>query len=400
MRECTLPESERRLREFGVAVFDLKGLRERLEWIPDLRGERGRRYELAPLLLLTILAKLSGHDTPAAIVDWIRLRSTWLLGALHLSWSRVPHQNTFRRVFSFAIEVSEVDLLVAEHLIGISNTDGDRLVSFDGKTVGGTICADDPHGEHLLAAYFVESGIVVGQVSVGRKENEIVAAPKLLEGIDLHNKIVIGDAMHTQRGLSEQIVRAGGDFVWVVKENQPTLNEEIATLFAPSTPTVLGNYIPNDFVGYQTVDKGHGRLEKRTITVSGELNEYSHWPSLKQVFRIERERTELSNGKTSREVIYGVTSLDRKRASPKAIASFIRAYWGIENGLHYRRDVTFKEDSIRQTVGNAGHVTAILNNLAIGLLRSLGFTNIAQARRSFDGHLNQPDHLGLEMSLT
>lgn len=400
MRECTLSESEGRLREFGAAVFDLNGLSARLERIQDSRGERGRRYELAPLLLLVALAKLSGQDTPAAIVDWIRLRSTWLLTALHLGWSRVPHQNTVRRVLSFAVEVAELDRLVAEYLIGIAKTDDDRLVAIDGKTVRGTIRADDPHGEHLLAAYLVESGIVVGQVSVGLKENEIVAAPELLNSIDLHNKIVIGDAMHTQRDLSEQIIQAGGDFVWVVKENQPTLHEEIATLFAPPTPTVLGAYPPNDFVSFQSVDKGHGRREKRTITVSCELNDYSLWPSLKQVLRIDRERTELKSGRTSQEIVYGVTSLERGRASPKVLSNLIRAYWGIENGLHNRRDVTFREDTIRQTVGNAGHVMATLNNLTIGILRSLGFANIAQARRSFDGLLNQPDHLALEASLT
>jgi predicted transposase YbfD/YdcC len=405
----TLPECERRLREVGAAVFDLDGLCRRLEMIEDWRGARGRRFKLAPLLVLIALAKLSGEDLPSGIADWIRIRGQWLLESLRLDWKATPCENTIRRVWSFGFEPTKLDRSVAEHLTELTTTTTteesngkltDSLISVDGKAVNGTIPTGETRGEYLLAAYLVKSGIVIGQVSVGSKENEIVAAPELLAGLALAGKIVIGDAIHTQRKLSKQIISAKGNFVWIVKKNQAILHQEIVDLFALQTPTVLGNYLPNDFLSYKSSNKGHGRRESRRITVSSELNGYSDWPSLNQVFRIERERIDSRTNQKTSETVYGLTSLRRDQASPKALAELVRAYWGIENGLHYRRDTTFHEDSIRQTIGHAGHVSATLNNLAIGILRHIGFTNIAQARRIFDGLINQPNHLAIGRTIT
>ena len=122
-------------------------------------------------------------------------------------------------------------------------------------------------------------------------------------------------------------------------------------------------------------------------TVSSALNGSSDWPDLAQVFQIERERLNRKTGAMSREIVHGLTSLHPTKADPRRLLLLVRGYWGIENGLHYRRDVTFREDATRLTVGQAGRVMAILNNLVIGLLRWCGFTNLAQARRSSDGNL-------------
>jgi len=270
----------------------------------------------------------------------------------------------------------------------------------DGKTVRGTISAENPQGQHLLAAYLPEEGIVLGQADVDGKENEIVVAPELLGRLDLRGKIVMGDAMHAQRGLSKQIVQAGGEYIWLIKENQPTVLEEIEYLFAPDTPTVLGNMLPHDFVSHQESGKGHGRIEKRRITVSRELKGYTKWPGLEQVFRVERWRTEVKTGKSETAVVYGVTSLTRKESPAKNLAGHVRAYWGVENGLHGRRDVTFNEDRTRQTLGRAGHVMASLNNLVIGLLRHAGFANIASARRACNAALNQTKAQSIARLLT
>ena len=236
--------------------------------------------------------------------------------------------------------------------------------------------------------------------TVEDKENEIVAAPELLGGIDLRDKIVIADAMHAQRELSRQINKAGGDFIWLIKENQPSVREEIEQLFAPPTPTVLGNYLPDDFTVYKQTEKGHGRLERRKITVSSELKGYTKWPFLEQVFRLERERINLKTGEIEHEVIYGLTSLSREEASAEELFGYVRAYWGIENGLHLRRDVTFREDRTRQTRGNQGRVMASLNNLVIGLLRYAGFTNLAHARRLCNSLFNHPNYLAIGPTLT
>lgn len=226
----------------------------------------------------------------------------------------------------------------------------------------------------------------------------------------------MGDAMHSQRAISEQIKQAGGDFIWPIKRNhggnfgsrQPTVLAEITQLFVPATPTVLGNLLPNDFVSYEKASKGHGRRERRRITVSSELKGYtedgsalpSEWPHLEQVFQLERWRTNPKTGKSETEVIYGLTSLSSKAASARKLHDLIRDYWGIENGLHQRRDVTFHEDRIRQTIGYAGHFMASINNLAIGLFRHAGCTNIASARRVVDSLFNQATYLAIERILT
>jgi len=145
-----------------------------------------------------------------------------------------------------------------------------------------------------------------------------------------------------------------------------------------------------DFLTTQKVSKGHGRLETRILTTSEMLNPYSTWPGLAQVYRLERQFQWWRSGRcyhTSNEVEFGITSLSRMTASPARLLKIRREHWGIETGLHYRRDVTFHEDATRMTVGPTGHVMASINNLVIALTRQAKFKNIAQARRWFAAHI-------------
>jgi predicted transposase YbfD/YdcC len=293
----------------------------------------------------------------------------------------MPHHETYRRIVGRVVDPEEFDRVVGEYLGELPGVGWSVLVSFDGKTLRGTISEDNPRGEHLLAAYLPEEGIVLMQVSALDKDSEINAAPILLGSIDLRGKVVVGDALHTQRALSVQILEAEADYLWFAKENQPTLREDIAELFEGDRQTVLGGLIEHDFETSRTVEKGHGRLEVREITVSSELKGYSDWPGLEQVFRLERRRVDYRSGKEETEVVYGLTSLCREEASAERLLSLTRTYWGIENGLHGRRDVTFREDRTRLTRGKAGRVMASVNNLVIGLLRHAGYTNLAEARR-------------------
>jgi predicted transposase YbfD/YdcC len=132
------------------------------------------------------------------------------------------------------------------------------------------------------------------------------------------------------------------------------------------------------------VSKGHGRIETRTLLVSTELNDYLNWPGVQQVFRLERTRWHPRYRGKTRQVIYGLTSLSPQQASPEKLPALIRKYWGMENGLHYRRDVTLREDATRSTVGSAGQNIATLNNRVIGLCLQNGFQNLAKARRLFN----------------
>ena len=364
-------------------IFDAGSLYHYFQGLLDVRKKRGRRYNLSIILSLVVLAKLCGQDTPYGIADWAKNHKEWLCEVLSLKYSKMPHHSTYRRIL--ANYECELERVVTLFLKQLAEKKQYQLIAIDGKTVRGTITPEDPFGLHLLTAYLPETGIALKHLPVEKeKENEIVIAPKLLASLNLQDKIVLGDAMQTQRALSSQIVDAEGDFVWIVKDNQHNLRQAIELLFAPEKARPGQGCPAQDFQTAKTIDKDHGRLEERTITVSGMLNNYLDWPGVQQVFKMERRFTHSSTGKTHQETQYGITSLPAKEANPERMLALVRSEWGIENGLHYRRDVTFHEDKTRMTRKTIARSMAIINNLVIALLNVQGFSNHAQARRFFD----------------
>ncbi len=379
---------EREISANGIE-FDKGSVYDRLSKLTDLRKAKGKRYRLETILMIILMAKLCGANTPMDIADWAKHRQDELVGMLRLSKPRMPHHNTYRRILAYKVYIEEIERLVGEY-----NQPGEhgRVYAMDGKAIHGMRKKDEASGEYLLSIYDVEQAKVMAQVEVGRKENEITKAPQALKQVEIAQKVVTGDAMHTQRGISAQIIEAQGDYVWPVKENQLRLYQNIQSLFAPEYPKPGFGKIPTDFLSARTVNKGHGRIETRTITTSEMLNPYSGWPALAQVYRLERQFDWRRNGrstKTTCEVEFGITSLTRQKVSPLILLNVRRAHWGIETGLHYRRDVTLKEDATRMTIGNAAKVMASINNLVLALIRQAKFHNAAQARRWFAGHIPQ-----------
>jgi len=379
---------EREISASGIE-FDKGSVYDRLCKLTDVRKAKGKQYSLETLLMIILMAKLCGEDTPVEIADWAKHRQDELIEMLHLSRPKIPHHNTYRRILAYKVYVEEIERLVGEY-----NQQGEhgQVYALDGKAVRGMRKKDKASGEYLLSVYDVEQGKVMSQVEVGRKENEITKAPKALKMVEIAKKVVTGDAIHTQRGLSSQILEGQGHYVFPVKENQPQLYKNIRSLFAPEYPKPGFGKIATDFQTARTVNKGHGRIETRTITTSEMLNLYATWPGLMQVYRLERQFEWRRNGRcirTSCEVEYGITSLSRKQACPLQVLKIRRCHWGIETGLHYRRDVTFREDAMRMTIGNLGKVMASINNLVLALIRQAKFHNAAQARRWFAGHIPQ-----------
>lgn len=178
---------------------------------------------------------------------------------------------------------------------------GSVQLAIDGKPLRGTIPLGESKGVHLLAIYQPAQGIVLTQMRVNEKSNEITHAPILLRQVDLRGAIGSSDAMFDKRELSMQIVQAKGDYLWAVKGNQEGLRDDIAVLFEPHRKRAGTSALPNDFRSARTVEKGHGRIEKRTITVSSLLADYSTWPYLAQVFKLESQRTD-ALGRTKTEV--------------------------------------------------------------------------------------------------
>jgi predicted transposase YbfD/YdcC len=258
------------------------------------------------------------------------------------------------------------------------------LVAIDGKVLRGTL-DEKQEGVYLLAAYLPGEGIVLMEVAIQGKGQEIDAAPQVLKSIDLRDKVVLGDALHTQRALSIQIVEAGGEYVWFVKGNQPQLEENLRLWFGPDPEPIPGQaYPPKDFETAQSVNKGHGRIEQRTLTTSSQLKDFLDWPYQEQVFKLERRFFFTKTGEVHEHVLYGITSLTRQEASPHRLLHMTRSYWGIENGLHYRRDVTLREDQTRMTKPKLARNMACLNNLVLGLLiGKQKFRYLPAARRYF-----------------
>ena len=177
--------------------------------------------------------------------------------------------------------------------------------------------------------------------------------------------------------VAEDILEGGGDYVMIVKENQQKLLDDVKTVFHGPCSHLL------KMSSEETVDTGHGRIEGRHLTVSGELSDYSDWPGLQQVFQITRRTTIKKTGKIRKETVYGITSLTSQQADAPGLMNLVRCHWHIENKSHWIRDVTFGEDGSQVRCGNAPQVMAAFRNTAIGLARSLGKTNIAAACREF-----------------
>ena len=281
-----------------------------------VENDGGCVIDLEIILVLFILAKLCGQNKIYGIADWVQQPAQYLVAALQLKHKRLPHHSTYRRVLADEVDGEELEQIVGSIWRSCPGKDKMSSIAIDGKTVRGTITREDPFGLHLLAAYLPGEGIVLMQMVVEKdKENEIVVAPKLLECLDLRNKVVIGDAMHTQRQLSIQIVAAGGDFVWIVKDNQAKTRQAIELLFAPERRPIPGCGCPAmDFRSAKTVEKQAGRMEERKITASSLLNDYLDWPHLGQVFKLERRFTCLATGEVEKEVQYGLTSLTAQEA--------------------------------------------------------------------------------------
>jgi predicted transposase YbfD/YdcC len=368
-------------------VFDIGELVRQFHQIPDQRHRRGRRYSLPFLLVVIVLAKLAGENKPSGIAEWVDLRRRQLVAAFDCQRETVPSHNTIRRTLAQTVMIIEMQRVFNRFLHQEYGGQQSILVTIDGKTMRGTIPKGLTQGVHLLAAYLPEEGIVLMQVAVGSKENELSAAPRVLMALDLRGRVVCGDALFTQRELSVQILYQGGDYIWFVKDNQARLKEDVAQFFAPPRKTAgwHGPTLPQDVA--QKTQKGHGRLEQRTLTAIPDEAGFIDWPGLQQVFKLERKVTYLTKGIVTDETVYGITSLSPERGPASQLLEWTQNYWGIENGLHYRRDVTLLEDATRISNDDQAEAMAVLNNFIVGLTNKLGFSNLASAQRAFEATL-------------
>lgn len=357
--------------------------------IPDFRSPHGKRHPLGAILALACSAMLCGYRSYTAIAEWGRHYGVHLVHALgftHRPPCAATLHTVFRRVDREAVEAKLGAW--AEGLLGEApqTAGGEDAIAIDGKTLRGSQKQGAP-GVHLLSALAHRLGLTLAQQAVDDRTNEIPVAVELLRHLVLEGRIVTMDALLTQRQIAQQIVDAGGDYVMVVKENQPQLLEDITTVFA------LAPMVGEQRTAAATVDLGHGRIEQRWLQTSNILAGYSDWPGLAQVFRLERHVILKKTGEVREEVVAGVTSLAPERADAARLLALVRGHWSIENRSPWVRDVTFDEDRSQVRCGHIPQVMAALRNTVIGLIRWAGYTNMAAACRRFAAQPQAALHL-------
>jgi predicted transposase YbfD/YdcC len=343
-----------------------------LATIPDPRAPRGHRHPLIAILAMAAAAVLAGARSMTAIAEWAADTPQSVRAALgarrespdHYS---VPAETTIRRA------LDRLDPQALATAIGAWLGDrnrpqqGRQAIAVDGKTLRGA--KRDGRQVHLLAAMDHTTRTVLAQRQVDGAPGEVPAFQPLLNGLDLAGAVITADALHTHADAAEFLVTGKqAHYLFVVKANQPTLLERCAALAWHNVP-----------VADRTRDRGHGRIELRTLKAVSVR--HFGFPHAAQVLQVTRKVCDLATRKWHTVVVYAITSLSFQQARPARLADLIRRHWSIENGLHWVRDVTFAEDASQLRTGTAPQVMSGLRNLAIGVLSRAGPVNLAAALR-------------------
>jgi predicted transposase YbfD/YdcC len=351
-----------------------------LNQVPDYRKRKGRQHRWMTLLSLIAMALASAQRTPQAIARWVGEHRDDLFAVLPPSVSRLPSGATLRRALSQLDVAALEQALAAFHPPSAPAPTPTPIpaplqgVAIDGKAVRGV--GRSGHPCHLVSLVQHDDATVLGQVEVALKRDERSAVPTLIEGRDLHGKVVTLDALHTLRPTARQIRAQNGHYLMLVKKNQAALYEYLDLLF--TLPPHPADHEVWQTVG-PTTQKGHGRLETRSLTCGNAHIEDVDWPDVQQVVRRECERIVLKTGKHSCEVTYALVSMTPAEAGAASIERLWRGHWTIENQTHYVRDVTFGEDAGHAAQGNTAHVLAALRNGLLTLFRNAHWRSIPDA---------------------
>lgn len=337
--------------------------------LPDPRVERTRVHRLTDLLTIALCAILCGANDWVAVETFGHAKEAWLRTFLALP-SGIPSHDTFGRVFARLDPAALQHCFVAWVQAVVGELPA-QVVAIDGKTSRGS--ADRSRGQaalHLVSAWATASGLVLGQEATDAKSNEITAIPRLLRLLALDGCVVTMDAMGCQRTIAAQLQEQGADYVLALKGNQPTLHATVAAAFAETHTTASGAWQPVEQDAAQTLDGGHGRVERRRYTALSDpdllacLDPTGAWPGLRAVIEVQTARRPATA--PASEQRYYLASLPPDAAR---LGQAIRAHWGIENRLHWVLDVQFREDASAVRVGEGAHTFTVLRQLALNLIR-------------------------------
>jgi predicted transposase YbfD/YdcC len=348
--------------------------------LEDPRLERTRLHGLMDIIVIAICAVLCGAEGWEDIAKYGRAKHDWLATFLALP-NGIPSHDTFRRVFCL-LDPAAFHACFQRWIDALSAGLGLKRIAIDGKTLRRSF--DRAAGKtalHLVSAWATEQHLVLGQVAVDSKSNEITAIPKLLEVLDVSGAMVSIDAMGCQKEIAAKIRAGGGDYVLSVKDNQPRLLEDIGQCFAAG---LEADFAGLDYSYHEERYDGHGRQEQHSVyaILNPEgIRDAALWQDLKAIVMVFSERQEAGKGRVE-ELRYYIGS---RAAKAKAYANFVRSHWGIENGLHWVLDVCFDEDQCRMRTDHSPENMALLRRLALCLLKKHGGKGSIRGKRLQSG---------------
>ena len=341
-----------------------RGLLRFFQDLPDPRAANAR-HPLTDIMAIALMAVLSKAQDWVEVEAWGLANQLWLATFLGLPHG-IPSHDTFGRVFA-ALSPEAFEEVFLAWMNALQKASGGKLIAIDGKTLRRSFQVAGAHSAvHMVSAWAQLNHLVLGQVATDAKSNEITAIPRLLELLDLKGATVTIDAMGCQKEIARQIVQAGGHYLLAIKDNQPTLHEEVKFLFDEA--------IAQGFEGmarsiHQELEADHGRIETRRCWSTREVEWFQdrdQWEGLGSFVCVECVR-EVMGGKTSTERRYYISSHDGRDAA--FLAQAVRGHWGIENRLHWCLDVCFQEDQCRVRKGHGAQNLSRLRRIALNLLR-------------------------------
>ena len=337
---------------------------EHLSRIEDPRVERTKRHKLIEILVIAVLATICAAGSYPDIEEFGIDKEEWLRTFLELP-NGIPSHDTFRRVF-ILIKMKEFQEVFLSWIKAITELSSGEIVAIDGKQLKGSKRKEQTinEGLRMVSAWALENCVVLGQVKTQEKSNEITAIPELLRLLSLKGCIVTIDAMGCQREIVKQIVSQEADYLISLKGNQGNLHKDVADYFTWAEK-IKFREIEYDY--FETVEKGHGRIETRRCFVTEDvdwLENKEDWSGLKSIVMVESIR-EVTGKQTSCERRFFISSLS---ADAKESLRCVRGHWQIENSLHWVLDVAFREDDCQIKVENGAANMAILRHIALNLL--------------------------------
>jgi len=327
--------------------------------IEDPRVNRQKKHQLQDIFFISLCAMICGADNWVAIEEFGLAKEEWFTQLLGLEHG-IPSHDTFGEVYA-AIDAGQFSDCFSRWVADLASLTKGEVIAIDGKCLRRSVDkASKKAAIYMVSAWAQQNNLVLGQVKVNDKSNEITAIPKLLSRLDIAGAVVTIDAMGCQKKIAEQIKQQGGDYVLSLKGNQGTLHDDVKTFFTSRLSPAVAS------ISY---DGEHGRIETRRVRATTDiawLQERHDWQGLQSIIAVTAKR-EIDN-KVTEETRYFISSLDAN--DPKRLERVVRAHWSIENNLHWVLDVAFDEDSNRTRKGHSAENLAVIRHIALNLIKA------------------------------